>query len=130
MQEVDLRVDCAAGCGIAEIIPRRGCPAARDGEERGGGSTATAPARGQSGQGNKSVLLQMREVDLRVDYVAGCTTAEVSMPRRRHGMIQGRAGRALGRGLRDLERRTDCGARHGGAREGDRGNHVHPQRRD
>ena len=22
MQEVDLRVDCAAGCGIAEVIPR------------------------------------------------------------------------------------------------------------
>jgi len=75
MQEVDLQVDCVAGCGIAEIIPRRGRPAARDREERGNGSAATAPTRGQSGQGNKSIPLQMREVDLRVDCTAGCTTA-------------------------------------------------------
>ena len=101
MQEVDLQVDCVAGCGIAEIIPRRGRPAARDGEERGDGSAATAPTRGQSGQGSKSIPLQMREVDLRVDCAAGCTTAEVSMLRRRawDDPGQGRAGaRAPGGG--------------------------------
>ena len=97
MQEVDLQVDCVAGCGIAEIIPRRGRPAARDGEERGGGGAAAVPARGQSGQGGTSVPLQMREVDLRVDCAAGYTTAEVSMLRRRRGMIRGRARRVLGR---------------------------------
>ncbi|CAD6272157.1 unnamed protein product [Miscanthus lutarioriparius] len=89
MQEVDLRVDCAAGCGIAEIIPRRGRPAARDREERGSDSAATAPTRGQSGLGSKSVPLQMREVDLHVDCAAGRTTAEVSMLRRRRGIWSG-----------------------------------------
>ncbi|CAD6257522.1 unnamed protein product [Miscanthus lutarioriparius] len=97
MREVDLRVDCAAGSGTAAVIPHRGRTAALDGEERGGGGAAAVPARGQSGQGSASVPLLMREVDLRVDCAAGNTTAEVSMLRRRRGMIQGRARRVLGR---------------------------------
>ena len=67
---------------------------------------ATALTRGQSGQGSKSIPLQMREVDLRVDCAAGCTTAEVSMLRRR-------AWDDPGQGRGGLERRAAANARAG-----------------